>query len=412
MFSIFVVVYFSAENLQIKCSQSVDMRKPLRLLIEILLFFLVPSAATGFFYFRINQVLKRPSAERHAKRNATVTMAFRGSWILWVASWTPAYVVLMAFSFANFEQYTTFGIILDSFIIYTMQFVFPIQMLHSHVNPIFYLLTIKDFKDCVAKWTKRIGSIIICTKNGDRTKSGIEERRFKPSVQSRNLVSPFLLLVGFLCLIPASLYLSLMIEANQSHALPLSTKLTAEASSRIIEEKVQQYYSDADIVKNIHLHNVREKCSANRGVYNYQMRRCYFILHHGEPGLNFSAQVSACRMKGAALSYPRKEEEVLYLWDLFEGENNHLTVQYFRNFSLHIGLFLGPEFNTTYHSVDYEMLFEEKNPSWFYMKTRQIQISRQLSPSRSPSICITKAKTLSQCLPRQRKAYSICCYNM
>ena len=114
----------------------------------------------------------------------------------------------------------------------------------------------------------------------------------------------------------------------------------------------------------------------------------------------------------AVLSYPRKEKEVLYLWDLFEGENNHLTVQYFRNFSLHIGLFLGPEFNTTYHSVDYEMLFEEKNPSWFYMKTRQIQISRQLSPSRSPSICITKAKILSQCLPRQRKVYSICSYNM
>ena len=262
-------------------------------------FFLAPSAVTGFFYFRINQVLKRPSAERHAKRNATVTMAFRGNWILWVASWTPAYVVLMAFSIANFEQYTTFGIILNSFIIYTMQFVFPIQMLHSHVNPIFYLLTIKDFKDCAAKWTKRIGSIIICTKNGDRTKSGIEERRFKPSVQSRILVSPFLLLVGFLCLIPASLYLSLMIETNQSHSLPLSTKLTAEASSRIIEEKVKQYSSDADIVKNIHLHNVREKCSATRGVYNYQMRRCYFILHHAEPGLNFSAQVSACRMKGA-----------------------------------------------------------------------------------------------------------------
>ena len=380
------MAHFSYYHILAKCNYSLERRKPIRLIREILLFFLLPSIVTYFFYFRINQVLSGQT--RHADRNATLTKAFRRSWVIWIASWTPAYAGLAVFSFVNPQKYTTFGELLDSIIIYTMQFVYSIQMLHSHINPIFFLLTINDFNEWVTKWTKIIGSFFVCTKHGDLPKPGNRKSQLVASGQLTKTFSFPFFLISF-CMVVAGLFLSLTIEANQSHPLSLSINLTTKVSKKIVAEKIKQFCSDADIVKNDDFHILREKCTTNRATYNFRMRRCYFILHHSEPGLNFSAQVSACQIKGAVLSYPRSEEEISFLWDLFERENNHLTIQYFRNFSLHLGLYSSLEVVGTYHSVDNEMVFNQRSQSWFFRKAQEINFSRGFQPLKSPSICIT-----------------------
>ena len=201
-----------------------------------------------------------------------------------------------------------------------------------------------------------------------------------------------------------------MVSAKQSVALVSSTQTAAEVSKDIYEQRIKRFSSVADLVRNNDFQNIREKCSVNRGTFNYQLKRCYFIIQHGEPGLNFSSQVSACETKGAVLSYPRSETEISYLWDLFEQKNDHLSNTYFRNFSLHIGLSKDKS-NGDYLSVDKEMVFKTYAPPWFYANDRQSSRSRRIRLS-SATLCITKAKLLAMCLPRQRKAYSVCSHNI
>ena len=58
-------------------------------------------------------------------------------------------------------------------------------------------------------------------------------------------------------------------------------------------------------------------CAQNHGVFRFSVGRCFFVLDHGYPGLNFSQQVELCGENGAVLSYPRSQEEVETIWEVF-----------------------------------------------------------------------------------------------
>ena len=82
---------------------------------------------------------------------------------------------------------------------------------------------------------------------------------------------------------------------------------------------------------------VRNDCSQNRGVYNFGFKRCYFIVEHSTPGLNFSKQAFVCGKQGAILSYPRTFDEIAYLWDFFESTRSELSDVVTYNTLLHVG---------------------------------------------------------------------------
>ena len=175
-----------------KCADSLENRKPLRIILEFVVFFVVPSVLSGFFYFRINQTLLNQVSNRD--RNSKLTKVFRGSWILWVVTWMPSYAMLILTSFVYHNgQYVTFGSFLDPVIVYVMQFVNPIQMLYSHINPIFFMLTIKDFNDCVTRWARRVRNAIICGKTenwvGSKQKTNNDDhKRHAKKIQLSALV--------------------------------------------------------------------------------------------------------------------------------------------------------------------------------------------------------------------------------
>ena len=393
-----------------KCAQSLENRKPLRLILEIVFFFVVPAVLSGCCYFRINRAwLHRVS---HTDRASKLTEVFRGSWILWVLTWTPAYVIMIVTSLLNSkiddDLYMSFGFFLDTVIVYAMQLVTPIQMLYSQINPIFFMLTIEGFQNCVSKWATPVRNATTCTKKKNRVESEQKTNRSTHVCVKKLVVSAVVLIISMCCAIKATL----ISESRQSSALVSSAQCSTNLSEKIFEQRIKRFSSVADLVRNNDFQNIREQCSVNRGTFNYQLKRCYFIIQHGEPGLNFSSQVSACEIKGAVLSYPRSETEISYLWDLFEQKNDHLSNTYFRNFSLHIGLSKSKKLFGGYLSVDKEMNFSWTDPIWFYRKRRQISLSRIWFPFMSPSICVTKAKILSSCLPRQRKTYSICSHNV
>ena len=83
---------------------------------------------------------------------------------------------------------------------------------------------------------------------------------------------------------------------------------------------------------------IREDCSKNRGVFNFGFKRCYFIIRHPAPGLNFTEQAIACDRQGAILSYPRTFDEIAYLWEFFEtNQRSTFSLESIYNSWLHVG---------------------------------------------------------------------------
>ena len=115
-----------------------------RLLLEIVVFFIIPALLAGYFYQRVIIVFSKQ--QRRVSRNRQLSIAFGISWFLWVVCWIPSYVVSLM-QLLSYEQFDSLSYNVDSVIGYLASFRVPIQMLYSHINPFVYLVVLKKFQE-------------------------------------------------------------------------------------------------------------------------------------------------------------------------------------------------------------------------------------------------------------------------
>ena len=156
----------------------------------------------------------------------------------------------------------------------------------------------------------------------------------------------------------------------------------------------------------------RTVCSENHGTFKWHLKRCFFVVTHSLDGLNFTEQQKTCEQKGAILSYPRFETEVGEMWNFFEKEMNYPDPNFYRNITLITGFKLvGFDwFSNTFDSIDGKLLQvgTSSNPDWFRKRQLGQRGGRRDNTFLAPSVCITKAKYISECMPNRLRKYSIC----
>ena len=307
-------------------------------------------------------------------------------------------------------------------------------MIYSHLNPIFYIMVLKEFQDQILCWiigfknvlfynkidevdgkTEEIGSI----KHEAKITQVVDNQNKKVEVNTiervsthtkRALLSAIISLMTslvFAAVFSASCKLQL---SDRNHSLKTGSTQLQKLSG---QKKLGSSLREEVLGGYAHQDNIRSLCAANRGIFDFDSRLCLFVDKHEHPGLNLVEQVMHCEIKNATLAYPRSEAEVVLLWDFFEQANSHLSIHDFRDLSIHVGLFRGQQMplygDYMYRSVDDKMDFHQSGVrGWFYKKDHYVGFSRVLEGFHSPALCITKAKILSDCMPRTAKQYSIC----
>ena len=204
-----------------------------------------------------------------------------------------------------------------------------------------------------------------------------------------------------------SIYVCKNVSATQAHfeGIAKTMKHGRSYGTKVkmnVEDTLPSYLDDPRIV-----------CAENRGTFKWQFRRCFFLLKHDDPGLNFTGQVDACERRKATLSYPRSETEVSVLWDFFEESMGYPSLAFYRNITLSIGLKMtkySKFFGAWFGSVDGKMndVSTATHPDWFKTNSVGMSLDRMGPGFRGPGVCVTKAKIVSRCMPRTLKKYSIC----
>ena len=145
-----------------RCSR-LAFRHWMRLLVELVIFFILPVTASAFFYVKIAVRLAKRS--KRVGRNHVLTLAFALSWLFWVLCWSPNGFVLVkknyedakyfrcrnygiGCDYENDNNYDYSGIDrFDLLVSYAILFRIPFQLLYSHLNPLLYLIVLKKFQE-------------------------------------------------------------------------------------------------------------------------------------------------------------------------------------------------------------------------------------------------------------------------
>ena len=165
----------------------------------------------------------------------------------------------------------------------------------------------------------------------------------------------------------------------------------------------------------------RKTCAENNGDYDFFFKRCYFILEHTSPGLNFSQQSVKCEEQGAILSYPRNRAETEFMWHYFEKQKQNVVgVRFLLVEALHVGFTRDHPVKSqhpTFTSVDKKLSINSLSHMELFMRsfaddyisTNDLLLSpAMLFDFRGPAICMSGAIKLSECMPRSLKLFSIC----
>ena len=144
----------------------------------------------------------------------------------------------------------------------------------------------------------------------------------------------------------------------------------------------------------------RMLCAANHGTFNWDHKRCYFLLEQDLVAIGFEEQVVLCASKHAVLSYPRNAEEVSFLWLFFEGRRGDvLDLRFMSNISIPLGLRKIPCFvrSCSYQSVDLKFTVDE-NANWFIAPAPiDAMISRDIVNFEGSNVCVTKFQLIEEC---------------
>ena len=123
-------------------------RRPFnRIVVELGFFFLLPCLLSALFYVRI--AVRLVSQSRRAGRNRVLTVAFALSWVAWVFFWLPniafmAHKPLLDYEYYYFADEYYYSDMWQPYSTYAKSFRIPFQLFYSHLNPLLYLLVLKN----------------------------------------------------------------------------------------------------------------------------------------------------------------------------------------------------------------------------------------------------------------------------
>ena len=349
----------------------------------MVLFFLVPAAASGYFYWCVIRNLL--AQEKRVGRNRALSVAFLLSWFLWVLTWIPNY----AFGFletSNMDSVEFYGANWDTLLGYLYCLKSSLQMLYSHLNIFIFLIVLQKFRDYHVNFFKNIKNAVFGEK--------VEIKRGKTVL--------VLIAVAF---VVCSLFSVMVFSILSSNAMVHRSRGFSSVQQTLLANRkafTTMRMSHNDVTIKDDTSNFRYVCADQRGDLDYWYRRCYFALKFDKPGLNFTEQISQCRTRGGILSYPRSVDESKFIWSILE---KHKIQDQFKEFifvgfeldvkggGVHPG-FTSLDGKLTISSGTHEMMFYRHRGFFFVFK--------------GPSICLTDLTLLSQCLPRDLSTRCVC----
>ena len=285
-------------------------------------------------------------------------------------------------------------------------------MLYSHLNPLVYLIVLKKFQQY------HIDVLIYCrntlffeevSTQIDASKQIAHSRVDKQATgcSNKNRIKKFSGLLLFFVVISG---LCLTIYSQVSREKDASLLETAySATWRKHLELPKQFKIRNRIDYNQlqpYSHHLDENCDKNRAVFNYNRKRCYFVMKFPYLGYNLTESIEQCHSKGAILSYPRHHEEVSDVWTYFsshlERTDEHRMKDLLANTTLHVGF---RKIGTRqFQSVD-EMLNVSTVSHPFMMQTYPAVFQGDF---KGPAVCINRYQYLKQCMPRMRNQFAVC----
>ena len=329
-------------------------RKWYRLIVEALVFFVVPVLLIAFFYGSVILRLTQ-RGRKQAGRNRVLTFAFVLSWICWVACWTPNLITLTLDNFAPPPNEispisSTFGY-RSKFETYWFGFTIPIQLFYSHLNPFVYLLVLKKFQQYHVMVFTKIWHFFFSKRLQPQT--GETNQVLKRNASVGTLVAKFIVSIQFLCLTSlVSLYLVSVLLSNKT-MLSLHVESTLKKSTRhsaYLEKhwrhSVLNYF---DPLIHDPSFDIRKVCGDYRGLISLKYQRCFLLEDKRSQLLTFHEQVQYCKGYSANLCYPRSKEEMIFMWEFYQNWiilKHDFTLDQYR------------EFLYDYYDVDDQSIFE------------------------------------------------------
>ena len=412
----------------------------MRLLIELVLFFILPVIVSAFFYVKIAvRLIKR---NKQAGRNHVLTLAFALSWLFWVICWTPNAFVLAKKTYNDFEFYrcqyedigceyeygyeyghvpdiSRFELVLS----YALVFRIPFQLLYSHLNPLLYLLVLKKFQQLHIDFVVAVFRFFFSTQRNSDLQSFYSRYRifhwgFEFSKVLKSLLAGSSIILIVFSLITCT-YQGVGFTQKVSHVQRVSTetmnKLNTQRSFLSL-----QYYSP-----------IRSFCADHNGIINVDYRRCFLLSTHLPRYLNFTAHLEYCEQEGTTMCYPRSHAEMRFMyrmlaqwapenveprlpWRLLTGErkNRHdssddwylewIENKPLQHYHIHVGFIKKGE--NLFTSIDGQFNISSQTHSWFQSKYSKRPYFV------GPSVCLSQSlTTLWECTPSWRTPETFCC---
>ena len=199
-------------------------------------------------------------------------------------------------------MYSSRGRVSDKTIAYLVSLYAPLQMLYSHLNPMLYLVILQDFQNYVASlYRKALFKRNEDGKNPQKPRTSgcntfqrvqsLEQKSKR--IRSIRKAIVWIFFLGLAMLLTVLLYVVLVATgtSEKTRSFKVSSRLMHhEFRSKKLRQLMFQEINSFNDENETRF--VRELCAENHGVFRFSFQRCFFILDHDHPGLNFSSQVS------------------------------------------------------------------------------------------------------------------------
>ena len=289
---------------------------------------------------------------------------------------------------------------------YFFAFKIPLQMLYSHLNPFVYLIVLKKFQqyhiDVLTYCKKFLFFESVSVENDVSSKVNKSPKSCCEKNQIKSILGLTLLSVAV-----SGLGLTTYCQFNgENDASVVKAHYAATLRQKFQLQNRLKIRSSLDYSQlQPYSHYADKKCDENQAVFNYNRKRCYFVMEFGYLGYNLTESIEQCRSRGAVLSYPRKWEEVGVTWMYFKSHLLRNDVfnekDFLANTTLHVGFIRTGKIN--FQSVDKKMIVSTLSHP---ILLEPVQTTDFLF--KGPAICINKYRYLKRCMPRMRSQFAVC----
>ena len=398
----------------------------MRLLVELILFFVLPVVLSAFFYVKIAvRLVKRT---KHAGRNHVLTLAFALSWLFWVICWSPNAFVLATKNYHyidydyEYSEFSHFDIIVS----YAVIFRIPFQLLYSHLNPLLYLLVLKKFQ----KHHKQVFLGIFHLAFSTTRKRPIDDPYSRNvflywGVQISKIFK--ILVVSF-----SMVLMGLSMASSIYYGVGVINKVLD--TQRVASETINRLNTQRAFFPLKFFTPIRSYCADHNGILNVDYRRCFILSTHLPRYLNFTAHLEYCEQEGTTMCYPRSHAEMRFMykmlaqwapdnmeprlpWRHLYREETSITPdesvnQWYwnltrnaplANYHIHMGFVKKSE--SLFTSIDGQFNISSQTHSW-----SQTKYSSMRGYFFGPSVCLSSSlTTLWECTPSWSTPETFCC---